>query len=124
MEQMRKLTLTREHIARVHRVVEDGGLSPGLRPQTDADYDAWVATMIRTHPAPTASTRLFAYGSLIWKPEIEHVGEQLGVAQGWHRAFCFRMPRYRGTPEQPGLMMALDRGGQCRGVLYTSPRTI
>ena len=97
------------------------GLTPGTELHTDADYDGWVDRMIRTHPAPTAPTRLFAYGSLIWKPEIEHVGEQLGIARGWHRAFCLRMTRFRGTPEQPGLMMALDRGGQCRGVLYDLP---
>ena len=120
--QMRKLTLTKDHVARVHKVVEDQGVTPGAELHTDADYDGWVERMIRTHPAPTAPTRLFAYGSLIWKPEIEHIGEQLGVARGWHRAFCFRMTRFRGTPEQPGLMMALDRGGQCRGVLYDLPK--
>ena len=47
--------------------------------------------------------------------------ERTGVARGWHRAFCLRQPRFRGTPDQPGLMMALDRGGQCRGVLYELP---
>lgn len=120
--QMRKLTLTADHVARVHKVVQDQGLTPGAELHTDADYDSWVKQMIRTHPAPKAPTRLFAYGSLIWKPEIEHIGEQLGAARGWHRAFCFRMTRFRGTPEQPGLMMALDRGGQCRGVLYDLPR--
>lgn len=119
--QLRKLTLTADHVARVHKVVQDQGLTPGTELHTDADYDRWVEQMIQAHPAPKAPTRLFAYGSLIWKPEIEHIGEQLGVARGWHRAFCFRMTRFRGTPEQPGLMMALDRGGQCRGVLYDLP---
>ena len=109
--QMRKLTLTADHVARVHKVVQDHGLTPGAELHTDANYDSWVEQMIRTHPAPKAPTRLFAYGSLIWKPEIEHIGEQVGLARGWHRAFCFRMTRFRGTPEQPGLMMALDRGG-------------
>ncbi|WP_353843000.1 gamma-glutamylcyclotransferase [Mesorhizobium sp.] len=118
---MRKLTLTADHVARVHKVVQDQGLTAGAELHTDADYDRWVEQMIRAHPAPKAPTRLFAYGSLIWKPEIEHIGEQLGAARGWHRAFCFRMTRFRGTPEQPGLMMALDRGGQCRGVLYDLP---
>lgn len=113
--------LTKDHIARVHRVVEDGGAAAGSQPQTDADYDEWVDRTIKAHPAPSLPTRLFAYGSLIWKPEIEHVGEQIGLARGWHRSFCFRMPRFRGTPEQPGLMMALDRGGQCRGVLFELP---
>jgi len=118
---MRKLTLTADHVAKIHRIVEDGGAPPGMQLQTDGDYDAWVARMIGTHPAPEARTRLFAYGSLIWKPEIEHVGEEVGAARGWHRAFCFHMPRFRGTPDNPGLMMALDRGGQCRGVLYDLP---
>jgi cation transport protein ChaC len=117
----RKLTLTREHIERVHRVVKDCGAPPGIQLHTDADYDGWVERMIRTNPAPAGPTRLFAYGSLIWKPEIEHVGEQLGAARGWHRAFCFRTPRFRGTPEEPGLMMALDHGGQCRGLIYDLP---
>ena len=119
--QPRKLTLTADHVARVHKVIQDQGLSPGAELNSDADYDGWVQQMIETHPAPAAPTRLFAYGSLIWKPEIEHEGEQLGIARGWHRAFCFRLTGHRGTPEQPGLMMALDRGGQCRGLLYDLP---
>jgi cation transport protein ChaC len=117
----KELILTAAHIARVHRVVHDSGAPVGMELNTDADYAVWVDEMIRTNPAPTQPLRLFAYGSLIWKPEIEHVGEEFGVAKGWHRAFCFRMPRFRGTPEEPGLMMALDRGGQCAGVLYHLP---
>ena len=119
---MRKLTLTRDHVLLVHKVVDDPGSPPSAELHTDADYDGWVARIIQTHPAPSAPTRIFAYGSLIWKPEIEHAGEQLGVACGWHRAFCFRIPFHRGTPKQPGLMMALDHGGQCRGVLYDLPQ--
>ena len=100
----KKISLTQAHIARVHRLVEpDGGPIPGFEPQTDADYAAWVNRIIQSHPTPARPTRLFAYGSLIWKPEIEHVDEQRGSAHGWHRAFCFRRLRYRGTPEQPGL---------------------
>lgn len=116
--QLRKLALTPGHIARVHRVIEDTGPVPGMLLQTDADYAAWVERMVRSHPAPHAPTSLFAYGSLIWKPDFEHVGETVAEARGWHRSFCFHLPRFRGTPEQPGLMMALDRGGRCRGVLY------
>jgi cation transport protein ChaC len=117
----RILSLTAEHVARIHRSVEDAGYPAHVQPQTDADYREWVDHMIRTHPAPGQPTRLFAYGSLIWKPEIEHASEEIGVARGWHRSFCFRVPRFRGTPERPGLMMALDRGGQCRGLLFDLP---
>jgi glutathione-specific gamma-glutamylcyclotransferase len=118
---IRTLSLTADHVARIHQPVQDSGIPTGFHAQTDADYDGWVEQLIRTNPAPASPPRLFAYGSLIWKPEIDHVGEQLGVARGWHRAFCLRMPRFRGTPAEPGLMMALDRGGQCIGVLYDLP---
>ncbi|OAP41612.1 cation transporter [Sinorhizobium glycinis] len=117
----RSLSLTLAHVAQVHRAIADGGPGIGLDLHSDADYDDWVARMTRSRPAPGSPTLLFAYGSLIWKPEIEHVSEEIGVARGWHRSFCFRMLRFRGTPEEPGLMMALDRGGQCRGVLYELP---
>lgn len=117
----RSLSLNADHIARVHRLVEDAGPAPGVLQQTDADYAEWVERIAASHPAPDKPTRLFAYGSLIWKPEIEHVAEEQGEARGWHRAFCLRMHRFRGTPDKPGLMMALDRGGRCRGVLYELP---
>jgi glutathione-specific gamma-glutamylcyclotransferase len=38
--------------------------------------------------------------------------------RGWHRRFCLWQWRFRGTRERPGLMLALDRGGQCRGLAY------
>jgi cation transport protein ChaC len=118
---LRPMSLTADHIARVNRVVLDGGPPAGVEQQTDADYADWVAKILASHPAPDRPIQLFAYGSLIWKPEVEHRAERPGVARGWHRAFCLRTHRFRGTPEQPGLMMALDRGGQCRGVLYELP---
>lgn len=116
------MSLTPDHIARVHRQVDDAGPPPGQQQQTDADYAGWVARIAASHPDRSRPTQLFAYGSLIWKPEADYRAEQSGVARGWHRAFCLRMHRFRGTAEQPGLMMALDRGGQCRGVLYELPR--
>ena len=118
----RPLSLTPDHIAQVRRAIADNGPGAGAVLHSDADYDDWVERTIRSHPALGEPTLLFAYGSLIWKPEIQHVGEAIGVARGWHRSFCFRMTRFRGTPEKPGLMMALDRGGQCRGVLFELPR--
>ncbi len=87
----------------------------------DADYAEWVRRILTSHPAPDQPTALFAFGSLIWKPEIAHVAEVEATARGWHRSFCLRMIRFRGTLEQPGLMLALDRGGMCKGVLYTLP---
>ncbi len=44
---------------------------------------------------------LFGYGSLIWKPEIDHVEERVALARGWHRSFCMKMTRWRGTKDSP-----------------------
>lgn len=61
---------------------------------------------------------VFAYGSLIWKPDFDAVEWRRGKVRGWHRSFCLQMSRWRATEAQPGLMMALDRGGQCNGVVF------
>jgi cation transport protein ChaC len=116
----RQMALTSDLITLVHRALDDPGPEPGLVYHDAADYDAVVARILASHP-PASDVWLFAYGSLIWKPEIEHTGARLGTARGWHRAFCFRITRWRATREQPGLMMALDRGGQCQGMLYRLP---
>lgn len=118
----RILSLTPAHVALVHREIRDAGPPPGQQSQTDDDYAEWVSRMAARHPAPDRPTQLFAYGSLIWRPEIEHIREQNGVLHGWHRSFCLRQFRFRGTPEAPGLMMSLDRGGDCHGVLFELPR--
>ena len=113
------MALTAELIARVARIEPDAGFPPGAAYQTDADYDDMVDRLFAQHRP--RDLWVFAYGSLIWKPEIPHTAEATATAHGWHRAFCLRQTRFRGTPDQPGLMMALDRGGQCKGMLYTLP---
>ena len=116
----RVMSLTPELVARCHRAVEDSGPLPGLNHLTDIDYEELVGNALATWP-DNAPLWLFAYGSLIWKPEIEHVDERVAVLRGWHRSFCINQPRWRGTPERPGLMMGLDRGGMCRGVAFRLP---
>jgi cation transport protein ChaC len=59
---------------------------------------------------------ILAYGSLIWKPEVLPVKSVVGRIHGYHRKFCLWQWRSRGHPEQPCLMMALDRGGACVAV--------
>lgn len=113
----RCLALTPEHVARVHRVLSDPGPDPALTYHTDDDYAGWVDALLGTRPRGP-DTWLFAYGSLIWKPELAHVEARKATAFGWHRSFCFRIERFRGTKDCPGLMMSLDRGGQCRGVAF------
>src|SRR5690606_24170899 len=60
----------------------------------------------------------FAYGSLIWHPDFEFSERHRVRVHGYHRAFCISSTRYRGTPELPGVVLGLDRGGSCHGVAY------
>jgi cation transport protein ChaC len=64
---------------------------------------------------------VFAYGSLIWRPGFAHAGQHRALLRGWHRSFCLWSHRYRGTPEAPGLVLGLDRGGACHGVAFRVP---
>jgi cation transport protein ChaC len=66
----------------------------------------------------TAPVWLFAYGSLMWNPEIAFAERRPALLRGWHRSFCLYSPEYRGTRERPGLVLGLDRGGACRGIAY------
>jgi cation transport protein ChaC len=115
------LKLTPELVARAHRVVSDPGPPADRVPMTDADYERLVESVL-ARAEPKKDVWLFAYGSLIWNPACESVEHRPAVAPGWHRSFCLKLVRYRGTAERPGLMMALDRGGLCRGLAYRIPR--
>jgi cation transport protein ChaC len=63
---------------------------------------------------------VFGYGSLIWHPGFDFVDKRLAVLHGYRRAFCMTSIKYRGTPDAPGLVLALDRdpGGSCAGIAY------
>lgn len=63
---------------------------------------------------------VFGYGSLIWDPGFVPAERQVARLEGWHRSFCMLSFHYRGTPEQPGLVLALDRqaGAACDGVAF------
>jgi glutathione-specific gamma-glutamylcyclotransferase len=115
----RTMHLTADHVAKVHRTEPDEGPYPHLAQMDDADYAEHAAQLISGLDGEPI--RVFAYGSLIWKPEFEYTRSFLATLPGWHRSFCMRIERWRGTRALPGLMMALDRGGSCKGVVYELP---
>jgi cation transport protein ChaC len=61
---------------------------------------------------------VFGYGSLMWKPGFDYAEMRPALLEGWHRELCVYSNHWRGTPEQPGLVLGLDEGGTCRGVAF------
>ena len=71
--------------------------------------------------APQGDLWVFGYGSLMWSPGFRHAEKRTGLVRGYHRALCILSSRYRGTPEKPGLVMGLCRGGSCWGMAFRVP---
>lgn len=92
---------------------------------SEPELQASIQATLQQQPARPQSSKnhiwVFAYGSLIWNPILQYDRCQVGKIYGWHRRFCMWTPAGRGTPETPGLTLALERGGSCRGVAYRIP---
>ncbi|QBX34995.1 gamma-glutamylcyclotransferase [Paracoccus liaowanqingii] len=113
MPQPVPLVLSDHHVARV-APAEGLIYDPAWRLLDEVDLDALADRLTRGRPRPIP---IFAYGSLIWNPGFAVQDRRRATAIGWHRDFSLSLEHFRGTPERPGLMLALASGGSCEGLV-------
>jgi cation transport protein ChaC len=114
----RTFAITRENLG-------DGSLMSALRatapPGTTMRSPTELAATLDTAllgQKDGADIHVFGYGSLMWNPAIHYAESMRASVQGWHRRFCLRLYMARGSMQTPGLMLALDQGGSCDGVVF------
>jgi len=110
MSKNKKDILTRDSIlsGKIHEIVREEERKESLLSMFSdrkIDQDVWV----------------FGYGSLIWNPAIHFERKDIMTIYGFHRKFCLKTYLGRGNKEAPGLVLALDHGGSCRGIAFKIP---
>jgi len=113
----RRMTLSVDMVESCRRPEVDEGRHPDLTPMPNELYQPLIDRLLN-ESLDIGSLWVFAYGSLIWNPTFPWIEARRATAVGWHRSFCIEMQNWRGSRSQPGLMMALDRGGRCNGIAF------
>lgn len=113
------MRLTRELVNLIAATVDDPGESEREAALEQGNcYETTTKDILARLP-DDGELWVFAIGSLIWKPRFEHVERRVARLMGWQRSFCLGPDtRYRGNPDAPGLMLSLDIGGHCDGVVF------
>ena len=111
---IRREDLTPEWVQERFKRIKDGGQ---FEPLSDEERERSLTDVLAEIP-PGEDVWLFGYGSLMWNPTVIYKAQRAGIIYGYHRRYCFWIKAGRGSPEMPGLMLALDRGGSCLGQAF------
>ncbi len=99
---------------RINELIRESDQSGLLQILPEAEREASRRETLARHDR-TQDLWIFGYGSLMWNPAFHHAEAGGARIFGYHRRFCMWMPMGRGSPERPGMMLALQRGGSCHG---------
>jgi len=102
---------------RARRIAEEV-LKRGATPLMSEEARKASLSAIRAAVQPGTDVWVFGYGSLMWNPAINVKESRRAHVRGYHRTFCLTMSAGRGSIEQPGLMLGIDRGGSCAGIAH------
>jgi glutathione-specific gamma-glutamylcyclotransferase len=95
--------------------------APGARLLSEAQLLRSLQATLDERPDAGNGVWIFAYGSLIWSCPLIVSTQRVAEIRGWHRSLCLSNVIGRGSPETPGLTMALEAGGQCTGIAMHVP---
>ena len=90
---------------------------------SDAHLAESLASILAAR-TPDEPVWVFGYGSLIWSPTFHFAEQRVARARGYHRGFYLWSKINRGSPETPGLVLGLDRGGSCGGMAFRIDETV
>jgi len=111
------MSLTRADLERnrIRQELAQTPLGPHLLSDAELEESLWQILQAREG---NEDCWIFGYGSLVWNPLFDFEEKRVVTTHGYHRSFCLWSRINRGTPDRPGLVLGLDRGGRCRGVAY------
>jgi cation transport protein ChaC len=115
-----KLSITRESLqdgTMLDRVRQYAKQFPDMRFRSEEEMASLLEQTLAEHDQ-AEDLYVFGYGSLIWNPAFHFISTLPSTLHGWHRRFCVSLLAGRGAPETPGLTLALDHGGACKGVAF------
>lgn len=110
---LRREDFTEERIAAFAQIAASVGFSVTTPEERERSLRETLSRV-----APGEDVWIFGYGSLMWNPALQVQESRLATIHGYHRRFCLDQQFGRGSPDCPGLMLGLDRGGACNGVAH------